>query len=197
MALPQKVIEQLGREPASTPGWSSRLLMFSSTVFFIALAIYLGITFGYRPYVESDVQKLKDQMESFSQEVPKDDQAKLFAFYGQINNLKTLLKNHVLSSQSIEWLEQDTQTNVFFSRFTFQNAKHVVILSGAARTIPDFIQQVQRFQRDPLVTRVSFQQLTFADRVGWQFDLALSVSSTAFTGSPVPTAASETLTPSQ
>ena len=58
MALPQKVLEQLGREPPKTPGWAGQFLMFSSTIFFVSLVVYIGLVFGYRPYITSEVKKL-------------------------------------------------------------------------------------------------------------------------------------------
>ncbi|HTY40079.1 MAG TPA: hypothetical protein VMC43_03255 [Candidatus Paceibacterota bacterium] len=188
MPLPQKVVEQLGRAPVSTPGWSSRLLMFSSTVFFIALVVYLGITFGYKPYVESDVQKLTDQMNSFSQEVPKEDQDKIFGFYSQLASLKNILKNHIVSSQIIDWLEQNTHASVFFSSFSFDNQRRAITLSGSAKSIPEFIEQIHRFQQDQNVDKVSFQRLTYDALIGWQFDMVVTLNQTAFLGTLAATA---------
>lgn len=118
MPLPEKVIEQLGREPPRTPGWSGQLLIFSSTVLFISVFIYFGLTFGYQTYLKSQVQKIKDQVQAFSQQIPADEQAKIASFYSQLTNLKSLLANHVFSSQIFGWLEKNTQANIYWNRFS-------------------------------------------------------------------------------
>jgi len=55
MPLPDKVIEQLGREPPKTPGWSFGIVMFSGTILFIAVFIYFGLTLGYEPYLQLQI----------------------------------------------------------------------------------------------------------------------------------------------
>ncbi len=173
MALPQKVIEQLGREPARTPGWSGRLLMFSSTIFFIVAAIYIGIVYGNQPFLRSQIDEVSNRMSTLAQEIPSDDQAKIFTFYSQIANIKTLLAKHVITSRLFEWLERQTSANVSFSRFAFTKGRNEVVLSGVAKTVNDFIQQVQVFQAQSEVKSVNFKNLAAIEKGGWQFDLTL------------------------
>src|SRR3989304_3721474 len=133
MALPQKVLEQLGREPPKTPGWAGQFLMFSGTLFFIAAFVYLGLVFGYRPYLASEVRKLQDQINIFIQQIPLEEQNKIINFYSQLLNLRSLLDNHAISSQLFDWLEQNTQVNVYYDRFDVNLRTGELRISRACR----------------------------------------------------------------
>ncbi|MDO8536843.1 MAG: hypothetical protein Q7R94_01195 [bacterium] len=182
MALPQKVIEQLGREPPKTPGWSGQLLMFSSTVLFISLLIYFGVAFGYQPYLESQVQKLNTQIQTFGQQIPLEKQAEIIKFYSQIANLKTILANHIISSPIFEWLEKNTQTNVYFTNATLNTSNNQLTLSGAAKTIDDVNQELAIFQSQPEVVKFSVGTISFTNSL-WRFELALSLDPKYFSKS--------------
>jgi uncharacterized membrane protein YvbJ len=87
MPLPQQVVEQLSRESSRTPGWSSGIILFSGTVFGVVLLVYLGLTFGYTPYLNAQISQANDQIKKLDQSVSADDQTKLATFYSQVTNL--------------------------------------------------------------------------------------------------------------
>ena len=172
MPLPQKVIEQLGREPPKTPGWSGQLLMFSSTVFLISLFIYIGLVFGYRSYLLGEVKKAQNQIQAFSQQIPAEEQARLVDFYSQLTNLKSILASHVFSSQIFDWLERNTEANVYFTKFNLAASRSQLTLGGVAKTMEDAAQQIAVFEAQPELEKVSVGGVSFANGV-WQFDLNL------------------------
>lgn len=175
MALPQKVIDQLGREPPKTPGWSGQLLIFSSTVFFISLFIYLGLTFGYKSYLAKGVQNLHDQIQAFSQQISQDEQTKLINFYSQLANLRSLLSNHAISSRVFSWLEKNTQMNVYYDRFETDIDGSHLVLSAKAKTMPDAIQQIAIFETLPEAKGVTVGNINFSDN-WWQFQVAIDLT---------------------
>ncbi len=172
MPLPQKVIEQLGREPPKTPGWSGQLLMFSSTMFFASLLLYLGLAFGYQPYLTGQVRKVQDQIQAFSQEVSVDQQTKLINFYSQLSNLRTLLANHLITSPVFAWLEKNTQVNIYFSKFVLSQEKNQLTLGGVAKNMDDINQQFAIFQADPDIDRMNIGSASL-NNGAWQFEVVL------------------------
>ncbi|RJP45631.1 hypothetical protein C4587_00570 [Candidatus Parcubacteria bacterium] len=174
MALPQKVVEQLSREPVQAPGWASGLVMFSSTIFIVGLFIYLGLSYGYQPYLRAEVEKLDRQIEAFKQQVPAEEQAKIVSFYSQLANLKTVLGRHVLVFPTFGWLERNTQGDVYFTKFTLNSQSRQLALSGIARTVGDLGEQLAVFERDPSVERATFSNVFIGSNGLWQFDLTLS-----------------------
>jgi hypothetical protein len=193
--LPQKVIEQLGRAPARTPGWSGRLLMFSSTVFFIALALYVGVQFGYIPYVEGGVNELRSEMNSFNQSASENDQDKILSFHSQLTNIKTLLERHVAPSQLIAWLEKHTNENVAYGRLVLRSELSEVAISATARSAEDAVEQVKHLEEQPEVERVTFRNLAVAEKGLWQFDMTIFVVPDFLLQVAVPTALPPSVVP--
>ncbi len=173
MALPQKAIEQLSREPVRTPGWSGRILMFSGTVFFLSLAIYFGVFFGYRPYLNSQVTGLKDEIQKFSQRIPVADQERLINFYSQLVNLKSILAKQELSSKVFAWMEANTHMNVHFVSFALDLSKHKINLAGRAKTIPDLAQQLASLQILMEIKKLEFSGASLSKDGFWEFSLNL------------------------
>jgi Tfp pilus assembly protein PilN len=176
MALPEKVIERLGREPVRTPGWSSRLLMFSSTLLFICLFVYIGLVYGYTPYLKTQLKELDGQIQKFGQEISAADQTELIAFYSQMANIKKLLNNHIAASRLFEWLEKQTQTNVFFSKLGLNIQNNQLSLAGVAKSAEDIAEQLQVFQSQPEVELVSVNNISVGASGLWQFDLSVKLS---------------------
>lgn len=176
MALPQKIIEQLGRSPVRTPGWSGQLLMFSFTLFLVSFSVYIGLVAGYRPYVNSQIKKLDNQIEQLASQVSVEDQANLLKFYGQIINLKTLLDNHAVTSQLFRWFEEHTARNVYYSKFSLNAEKGSAALGGFAKSVEDVSEQLAVFAADKSAVRDVVLGNTTLDKSGlWQFSLTLTV----------------------
>ncbi len=173
MALPEQVVDRLSREPVHTPGWSGQLLMFAATIFFISLGVYLGLMFGYKPYLDSKISGLDAQIQKFTQEIPLSDQEQLASFYSQLSNLGGILKKHVVSSPLFDWLEKHTDANVFYAKFNFNPGTNQLALTGTAKTTNDFVQQIQAFQGESAVERINVNSLTSSSNGTWQFDLVL------------------------
>lgn len=183
MPLPQQVIEQLNREPVRTPGWSWQMLLFSSTVFFISLATYFGLVYGYQPYLNGTVEQLKQDEKRFAKAISDEDQKNLILFYSQLDHMKTILDRHVISSALFDWLEKNTQANIAFSRFGLNSGNGQLTLSGTARDVADLVQQLQIFQDASSVDRISVGNVTVAQTGGWQFDITLFLKPESLRGS--------------
>lgn len=195
MPLPEKVIEQLGREPAKTPGWAAGALMFSGGVLFIMILIYVGLTFGYEPYLNNQVTSVQDQVNQLGQSIPASDQANLLDFYSQVSNLRTLLRAHVLSSQLFTWLETNTEANVFYKQLTF-GSNNQLTLSGNGKTEADVNQQIAIFEASPMVQKVNVTTVgTSQDGTGIDFGVTLIIAPSLLSN-PILNAAAPTSTAS-
>jgi hypothetical protein len=177
MPLPEKVVEQLGREPSETQGWALGALFFSSGILFFAVAIYFGLTFGYEPYLQSQLTSAQNQVNALSNSVSASDQSQLIDYYSQIANLKTLLQNHTFSSKLFSWLEKDTEANVYYQSFALINGNQLT-LSGAASTEADINQQVAIFENDPEVSSVTISNVSAPQLLGngWTFSMTLIIN---------------------
>ncbi|MBI2033639.1 MAG: hypothetical protein HYT13_00890 [Candidatus Liptonbacteria bacterium] len=180
MALPQKVIEQLGRAPVKTPGWSGQLLMFSSTIFFISLVVYLGLIFGYRPYLNAQVKRLNDRIQSLSQQIPLEDQKRIINFYAQLVNLRAILNGHIFTTPIFGWFEKNAHFNVYYTHLGLNTQNRQVTLTGFAKSVNDLAEQLKIFDDDPGVVQMNFGNSNIGQDGFWQFNLALTLTPEMF-----------------
>ncbi len=179
MPLPEQIANRTAHGPIGTPGWSGQLLMFSGTVFFISLAVYLGIAYGYKPYLERQVAILDEQIKSYTRQITPDEQEKLISFYSQVANLNEILKSRFTPSQIFGWLEKNTGANIYYNGFGFLLADYQVNLSGISKTVDGFSKQMVLFQNNPAVERASINSFSSAGGNLWQFNVSLFLNKDA------------------
>jgi hypothetical protein len=184
MPLPEKVIEQLGRETPKTQGWALDALFFSGGILFLTVAVYFGLTVGYEPYLQSQLASAKNQVNTLGNSVSASDQSQLINFYSQIANLQTLLQRHTFSSQFFSWLEQNTEANVYYRSLALTEGDQIA-LSGAASTEADVNQQIAIFENSPEVSSVTVSNVTAPQLLGggWTFNATLIMNSSVFSAS--------------
>ena len=90
----QKSEEILAPE-ASAMGWPWKIFLTMSTACGIVVAGYLGLTFGYKPYLETKIEGVKTDIDNLAKSLPLQEQQKFLKFYSQIVNVKALLDSHV------------------------------------------------------------------------------------------------------
>lgn len=175
MALPPKVIEQLAREPAQTPGWSGRLMMFAATLFILNLVGYFGLTLGYSKYLNGQIRDVDREIKSQSQQIPEEERGAIVAFFSQLSNLRLILDNHVAASSFFNLLETTTHRNVYYTRLAFNSEKDEVILTGMATSVADVTEQVKIFQGRTEIEKISLGNINNTGS-GWQFDVTLGLA---------------------
>ncbi|MEK7608833.1 MAG: hypothetical protein AAB495_04610 [Patescibacteria group bacterium] len=174
MALPSQAIEKLVRDPGQSPGGYRQLLLLSGTLFFLALVVYLGLKFGYKPYLDSSVSKLDAQIQKFGQEISKEEQDRITAFYSQLVNLRSLLSSRVAATPAFEVLEHNALPGVYFTKASLNALTGEFALTGIAKTIEEVSRQTGVFERDPNVARVNFSNVSSVSGVeGWQFTMSI------------------------
>lgn len=184
MPLPQQVVEQLGREPPKTPGWSGQFLIFSGAIFFIVLSIYLGLAFGYEPYLHSQIKKLNDEVQSFGTQVPVQDQVRLIGFYSQIMNIQTLLANQVLGTRAFEWLEEHAHVRTYLKNLNVGYANNQLSFTVVARTMDDALEEIAYLQKRPEIKKLDIG--AFSRSIdGWQFAIQIALDDKYFLRSRV------------
>ena len=181
MPLPEKVIEQLGRETPKTQGWAFGALLFSGGILFLAIAIYFGLTLGYAPYLQNQLKSTQAQVTTLNNSISASQQSEIIDFYSQIVNLQTLLREHTFPSQFFSWLEQNTEANVYYQSLAL-TAKDQVALAGVAKSEADVNQQIAIFEDSSAVSSVNVSSVT-APLLGgsaWNFSVTLILNPSVF-----------------
>ena len=157
----QNIIEKFGREKLPT-GWPWRFFTISVILLGISLVIYLGLTFGYRGFLNNQLGKKDQEINQLAASIPKEDQAQLMKFYSQLQNLKSILDQHVLGSKTLPFLEKTTNKKVFYNKLDLDVRQRSLNLDGIAESYEILAQQLEAFNQAPEVERflINNSQLT-------------------------------------
>lgn len=192
MPLPQQVISQLSKDPETTPGWSSGVLIFSGVLLLVVIIIYFFLTIIYTPHLNANLNDVQNKIATTDQSIASGQEAQLVAFYSQAINLQALLANHVRFSQFLNWLSQNTQANVWYTAFSFSPGNQVT-LTGSAKTEADISQQVALWEASPEIKKMAVSNVAVSGQTGlWSFSATLAMNAAIFTTSPIPVPTSTT-----
>jgi len=190
MPLPETVIQQLGRETPHTPGWSLGVISFSGGIFFIAVFLWAGLAYGYKPLLDGQAGQVEGQIKQIENSVSTGDQANLINFYSQLSNLQSLLAKHKQISNIFSWIESNTEVNVYYTSFSLSSSGRIS-LGVNAKTEADANQQIAIFESSPQVQGLTVSGISYGNNGYWQFVADFSIDPSAY-GSP-----NSTTTPAQ
>jgi hypothetical protein len=176
MAMPT---QQNGKELFSgidSAGLPWRILLFSGIVFGLSLFVYFGFRFGYESYLNSRSEKLDQKIEALASEISQEDQQNLITFYSQLVNLRTVLEKHQFIVKSFDFLEKYTLPTVYYSDAKVMGGDRVIKLSGGAKTMDNFIEQLAVFDGAPeFQEKVIVEDVQFSGQnVGFSIVLHMS-----------------------
>lgn len=159
----QNPLEQFEPENLSV-GWPWRFFLTSFFIFLAAMLVYLGLVFGYEPYLQSQIEKQDQEINSLAQTVSKSDQDKFIQFYSQISNLKKLLENHILASKIFPFLEKNTNQKVYYKVFNLKVPEYELELEGVAESYAVLAEQLESFNQAQETGRYILNQSKFNGR---------------------------------
>lgn len=145
--------EKLRREQLPV-GWPWRFLLFSVLVAVTTLVVYTGLTQGYKPFLASRIAAQDNALTELGQIIPQKQQDEFVAFYSQLKNLQSILKNHVVMSRFFSVIEANTNALVRYTILDARVPERKVSLEGVAQNYAVFAEQLQAFTRIPEVQTV-------------------------------------------
>jgi hypothetical protein len=170
--------EEFVTETASI-GLPWRLLVFAGVLFGLAVAIFLGLKFGYAQYLDSQAKALDQKINDLARQVKQEDQQNFINFYSQLVNLKKVLDRHSFASNVFNFLERNTLGQVYYNRAEYAAEDHSLILNGLADSPETLIQQLSVFNKAAELDNVVLQQIQF-DAKGTIFGLKLTFKENFF-----------------
>ena len=168
--------EKLGHEELPV-GWPWRFFLFSLLVGITTGVVYVGLVFGYTPFLNTRISEQQDALEQLGRVIPQKQQQEFVAFYSQLANLQTVLQNHIIASRLFGLLESRTSGLVFYTVMEARVPERKVLLEGSAASYAAFAQQLQSFTIAPEVENVIVNDSSALDgRVKFRLSLALKSS---------------------
>lgn len=145
-------------------GWPWRMFTLFAFLFICSIVAYLGLLFGYKPYIENQIQKTENDLERLSAQISPEEQSNFIEFYSQISNLKGLLAKHVLSSKLLPLLEGITDQKVVYTATNFTIPDRTLKIQGFASSYGVLAGQLALYESSPWVERVVLDDSSTTDK---------------------------------
>lgn len=196
MEYPRALIEEQLQKPEDIEvGWPWRLLVFTLFIFGLMLVIFLGIKFGYGPYLDKKAQTLDASISEKSQSLNQGQVDNFIKFYSQVANFKTLLSQHVFGSNILNFLEENTLKTLNYTSFSLDVARQEIKISGIAPDYEVLSQQLEIFRQSGSIKDIAFKNSSNNDKGGINFDATLTLKDDFFKGVPILSSASTSAAP--
>lgn len=179
MALPAQALEKLAYAPEKTPGAYSQLMMLSASLLILAVFLWIGILYGYEPYLNGQLDSVNQKIDTFAKQIPADKQEQIAILYSQLINLKQVLANHSAASPFFDLLAKNTLPGVYFVKAAVNVSGSEAVLQGAARSLDDINSQLALLGNMQGVQKLSIGTLSNTVQ-GWQFNITLDIDPKIF-----------------
>jgi hypothetical protein len=159
----QDVNEKFLKDHVSV-GWPWRMLTFVTIIFLMAILSYLGLIFGYSPYLEKSTRDTQSEINSLSLQIESKNQQDFVKFYSQIVNLRTLSRSHIVTSKIIPLLESVTHRQVAYSGISLSVQERTLRIDGIASSYESMAAQLALYEQAPWVTKVILDNSSLSEQ---------------------------------
>lgn len=164
--------EQLKAGEGLSVGWPWRLLFFTVIVFGITVFLFLGMSLGYKPFLNSRAKALDKEIANLTESIGEEQQKSLINFYSQLVNIQNLLVNHPTASKLVDFLGENTHQQVNYFSLNLSLAEKNLKLDGNAPNYNILVQQLELFRRAPEIERVFLEDSKIGE-AGVRFSIKL------------------------
>lgn len=181
---------QLTRERLPV-GWPWRFFTVMLIIFLAVVLSYLGLEFGYKPFLNRQLNTLENQANDYQNSIVSAGSQNYINLYSQIINIESLLKTHVNPTAFLSLLASLTDPHVSYSSLNVNAARNEINIGGTAASYAVLASQLQIYENSPEITRVILQS-SASNGSSVTFEVSLLVKPDIFAYSQ----ASSTTTPS-
>ncbi|MEK7549252.1 MAG: hypothetical protein AAB496_02060 [Patescibacteria group bacterium] len=148
------VEEQLKSGEYLSIGWPWRIFSLFLIIFIIAILVYAGINFGYRPYLNKQIKILDAELLNLNQSIDKDKQNQLILFYSQIVNIGDVLNSRDNTFQIFDFLEKNTYPEIKYANLSVNAAEKEIKIDGTAPNYEILTKEMTLLDQSPQTERV-------------------------------------------
>ncbi|MBI4193165.1 MAG: hypothetical protein HY536_00885 [Candidatus Colwellbacteria bacterium] len=163
--------------PAKVP---YRLFSVAFVVFLSLIALYGGLRFGYRPFLEREIESDVNQIRDIEGRLIESERRNFQEFYSQLVNIKRILKNHRAASRLFPILEGVTRTDVAFTSLAVSTDERTLVAEGVAASHASLASQLLAFERArDTIEKVGIDSARLTDG-GVSFQVKLTIRDEVF-----------------
>lgn len=173
MPFNENIAERFLESEKLVVGWPWRLFLVSLFILLLALAVNLGLKYGFGPYLNLRKKDLDKTIQASGSEISETQQENFINFYSQLVNLRYLLDNHLSSSAVFSFLERKTVREVYYEGAVLAASEKQLRLEGVAKSYENLAQQIIAFEQSPETEKAALESSQAAER-GVRFNVLLN-----------------------
>lgn len=137
-----------GSKSKTSTGAPWRLLIISGVLFILCMVIYIGMDFGYTPYLTNEIQKVDADTLTLSKNVKDGEQKDMVRLYSQLYNISNLYETHTYPSRVFTFLEKRILPTVRIMSMDVDIQKSVIKFDAVTSDFDTVVLQVATIQGD-------------------------------------------------
>lgn len=134
-----------------------KLLTVAFITFLTAGVLFLGLRFGYIPFLDSQLKDTDQKLSQLSSSFNEQDVKKIFTFYSQLYNINDILKSRYDSPKILKVLESETIKNIYYTGFNFDIDEKQMTAEGIAPSYEALAQQMELLKTAPEIKNVKLE----------------------------------------
>lgn len=147
--------------------------MVTLALFASSVLAYIGLAFGYGPYLNSQIEEKKNELSQLA--ISREDRQVLGQAFSLLANLENILNNHVLSSKLFPVLERMTNQRVYYTNANLKVPQRELELRGFAESYEVLAQQLTAYDQAAEVESYTLNEAQFSQNlVSFRVSLKLS-----------------------
>lgn len=146
-------------------GWPWQLFLVTLAVFSASVLIYFGLAFGYRPFLQNEINQIQGEISNLSLQVSNDERRNFVNFYSQLVNLDKILQTHTAASKIFNFLEENILPEVAVNSLEIEVDEKAVSLDAAAKSYDNLIEQMIILEKSPLIEKASLESSQLSGNV--------------------------------
>jgi Tfp pilus assembly protein PilN len=155
MANLNTMVNKARASSVSSVGFPWRLLLMSLIIFGLTILVWVGIQFGYIPFLNSEISKADANFTTLSGKIDANQQTLLTDYYSQMYNIQALSRSHLYPSRIFDFLEKNIYPLVRINSLQAGVTGGDVSFDGIASDFNTLTNQLAILKADPSVGVVS------------------------------------------
>ncbi len=155
--------EQFRKKDRLLVVWPWRIFIFSLIIFILSTAVFLGMAFSFKPYLNYRVKELNKEISNLNQSIDEFQQKQLSVVYSQFVNIKNLADNHKEVSKIFDLIERNTYPTVSYGGLSVNVNEREARFEGAAPDYETLVKELKLFSQAPEIEQVFLENSNLID----------------------------------
>jgi hypothetical protein len=170
------------KQSAST-GTPWRLLILALVLFGLSILIWVGMEFGYKPYLNNQILQTDTKIEQLAESLKDGEEKDVVELYSQLYNIDALYKSHIYPSRVFSFIESVLLPSVRLTELDAEPRKNTITLLGVAPDMDTLTLQVATIQKNSNVLEVMLSSAKQQEKVsGISFVIRVDIKPGWLTG---------------